>query len=201
MGESTPQVNPLTSQRAGSVSLADWLDLSAITPALANQLNLLVPSQEMRPFQRKISQREIVAAVAQNQQPIFQALVPDDEAWRLHWMTYFFNDNVDHTVRLSVTPRLQQPDSLMKFAQQIVSPATDTPVYPAIPFTADSNGLFNVRGGPRPEFFPGDLLLFVDETVRNDAVAGLARLMFRYELIPLPTATATDDTWVVNVIP
>lgn len=204
MGESTPQVNPLADPRAGSISLADWLNLSSITPAVANQLNLLIPSQEMERFQRKIAQREIPANVAQNQQPIFQATIPDDEAWRLHWMTYFHDDNVIHTVRLTLTPRLQNADSIMKFATQLAPQDTDTPIYPAVPNAivgAAVNSRFNVMGGPRPEFFPGDLLNFVDETVRANAVAGTARLMFRYELIPLPVVTATDTEWDVNVIP
>jgi len=200
MGESIPQVNPLTSPRAGSVSLADWLNLSSITPALANQLNLLVPSQEMGPFQRKVAQREMIAAVDNTEIPIYEAIVPDDEAWRLHWVTYFHNDDINHIVRLTVTPRLQQPDSFMRYARQTVTPSLDTPVYPAYAYVAPNSNLFNTQTGPRPEFFPGDHLFFVDETARNLVSLGLARLMFRYELIPVPVAMQTDDVWFVNVI-
>lgn len=201
MGESTPQVNPLADPRAGSISLADWLNLSSISPAVANQLNLLVPTQEIRPFQRQVITREIPAAVAQGQQPIFQATVPDDEAWRLQWMTYHHNDNAQHTVRLNVTPRLNNPDSIMKFAQQFAPADFDIPIYPSVPNAAAANNLFNVKSGPQPEFFPGDLLIFVDETLRNNPIAGTARLMFRYELIPLPVQMRADSVWTVNVIP
>lgn len=154
----------------------------------------------MRPFQRSVRTQEIPAAVAVGEVPLFQARVPDDEAWRLHWMTYFHNDSEAHIVRLTFSPRLEQPDSFMTIARQQIAQDIDSPIYPSMPTTIVTNSQFNQRGGEQPEFFPGDLLLFTDESVRVDVVAGIARLMFRYELIPLPVSMARDRVWTLNVI-
>ena len=130
MGESIPQVNPLSDPRAGSISLADWLDLTETTPAVRNQLNLLVPTQEMRDFQRQVRTRVLTVSPNVGEVAIFSGVVPDDEAWKLLWVSYLHTDTVSHEVRLSILPGV--PNAIIhNIDRTTVILGLETPLYPS----------------------------------------------------------------------
>lgn len=194
-----PQFLPLTNTRTGGATLGDWVSQASQTPVIDSQWTTLFPVQEMLPFQRQILTREIEPGVSQGENVLFEATVPDDEAWRLHFVSYFHDDNTNHTVRLAVVPRLQTVNGRYPYVRQQIREDIDTPLYPSMATSGTTqNNFFNQRGGKQPELFAGDAISLLDETARADAVAGVARILFRYERIPLPLTIDIDQVWTVQ---
>jgi len=154
----------------------------------------------MLPFQRQIKTRRMTVGVAQNDQALFEATVPDKESWRLLWMTYRHDDDISHNLRFSVVPSFQDLSTVNPITRQQVRDGEDTPLYPSMGTTGTQNNFFNQRGGPRPEFFPRDQIDVFDQTPVNRVAGTTAILIFRYELIPLPVSTETDEVWTAQSI-
>ncbi len=193
MGESIPQTKPLTDPRAGSVNLADWLNLSSIVPAVANQFNVLVPTQEMRPFQRRIQDQDVEAGPTVGQFALFQATVPFNEAWKILDVTMEQDDSVPHVLRWRYTPRLGIGGFRM-VARKTIAANVATPLYSSFSDEGIATG-FAVRGPQKTEFFPNDVITFADTTPAVNANVTWA-LRIRYELIPLPFAIRQSAEWV-----
>jgi len=192
MGESIPAVNPLTDPRAGSISLGEWLNLSSITPALANQLNLLVPTQEMEPFQRQIRTGLLQSAPTVGQVALFTATVPDDEAWRMIYLSIHQDDSVTHIYRWTVIPKIEN-GQLVMIARKSVNSNLETPLYRS--FSEENSASRFAPRGPLPvEFMPGDQIDVFDLTSQTDATT-IHKLSFRYELIPIPQKRSVDRLW------
>ncbi len=194
-----PQFLPLSNTRTGGATLADWVTQANQAPVIDSQWTTLFPVQDMLPFQRQLLTREIEPGVSQGENVLFEATVPDDEAWRLHFVSYFHDDNTNHTVRLAIVPRLQSPNGRYPYVRQQIREDIDTPLYPSMATSGTTqNNFFNQRGGEQPELFGGDAISLLDETARVDAVAGVARILFRYERIPLPLTIDIDGVWTVQ---
>ena len=189
---------PLLNTRTGGATFGDWVSQASQAPVIDSQSTTLFPVQDMLPFQRQILTREIEPSVSQNENVLFEATVPDNEAWRLIYLSYFHDDQSSHNVRFAVVPRLPIQNGRMPIVRQQVREDIDTAFFPSMPTGGTANNFFNQRGGEPPEFFAGDAISLLDETARADAVAGIARILFRYERIPLPLTIDIDSVWTVQ---
>jgi len=122
--------------------------------------------------------------------------VPATEMWELVTLSIRHTDSVDHTFRLRCNSPLA-PNQSWDYVVQIVGAGTETPLYPAIAFTADSNGLFNIRGGPKPIWLPFDTLTILDDTLVVDANINTFITM-RLEILPAPRRKELDT--IINGI-
>jgi len=189
-----PEFQPLETTAAGSIGLTDWLDIAKITAPIAYNQNILVPSQEMMAFQRQFRDVAVNIASVAGQRTISTGRVPVTEMWELVALAIRHTDSVDHTFRLRANSPLA-PNVSWDYAVQIISPGSDIALYPAIPFSADSNGLFNIRGGPPPKWLGLDTLTVLDDTVAIDANINTFITM-RLEI--LPAARLRDADEIIN---
>jgi len=192
MGESAVQnFDP----RLGSLVWAEWTGRASNNPLITEQLVTLIPVQEMLPFQRQVRTRQMDSTVIQGNNVLFEATIPQLEAWRLLWMSYRHVDNIFHILRFAVTPTLSNATVLNIITRRQVVNDIDTPLYPSMPVVATDDAEFDQRGGPQPDFFPGDKLSVLDETPMSKVPPTDVKLMFRYERIPIPVSQKVDDVW------
>jgi len=189
-----PEIVQLLSSRTGGNNFANWVAQSAQVPAIDSQLTTLIPVQEMLPFQRQILTREMGLSVPAGDLPLWEAIVPEDQAWRLHFAAIFHNDTPPHVFSFRFIPRAGAGNTFYQIARQQIRDNTDSPLYPSMAVNSTANNFFNQRGGERPEFFPGDAISLIGETL---AVVNpvTMRFIFRYELIPLPVSQTPDTVW------
>jgi len=186
-----PEFQPLETTAAGSIGLTDWLGIAKITAPVAYNQNILVPSQEMMPFQRQFRDVPINLASTAGQRVLASGRVPVTEMWELVALSIRHDDSVDHTFRLRCNSPLA-PNVSWDYAVQIVGGGTETPLYPAIAFTADSNGLFNIRGGPPPKWLGLDTLTILDDTVAVNANV-ITFFTMRLEILPAARLRDADE--------
>jgi len=184
--------------RLGSLKWADWTNRGSNQPLIKQQLSVLIPNQEMLPFQRQVLTREMLRSVPQGDNVLYEATVPQDQAWRLIWMTYRHVDNIFHILNFRVLPMLPNATIFHTITRRQVQNDTDTPLYPSMPVVATDDTQFDHRGGPRPEFFPGDKLSVLDETSMSKVGSTTCKLIFRYERIPLPVSQTIDNVWTAQ---
>jgi len=186
-----PEFQSLSTTASGSIGLTDWLDIAVVTAPIGFNQNVLVPSQEMMPFQRQFRDVPINLASVAGQRTITTGRVPVTEIWKLVALSIRHDDSVDHTFRLRCNSPLA-PNVSWDYAVQIVGGGTETPLYPAIAFTADSNGLFNIRGGPPPEWLGLDTLTVLDDTVAVNANV-ITFITMRLEIRPAARLKDADS--------
>ncbi len=186
-----PEFQSLSTTASGSVGLTDWLDVAVITAPVGFNQNILVPSQEMMPFQRQFRDVAINQASVVGQRILASGTVPVTEMWELVALGIRHDDSVDHTFRLRCNSPLA-PNQSWDYAVQIIPPGQETPLYPAIPYTADSNGLFNIRGGPPPKWLGLDTLTILDDTVAVNANV-ITFITMRLEILPAARLKDADS--------
>jgi len=186
-----PEFQRLETTDSGSAGLADRLAIDTNVAPIGFSQNVLVPSQEMAPFQRKFRDVPINLASVAGQRTITTGRVPRNEIWKLVALSIRHDDSVDHTFRLRCNSPLA-PNVSWDYMVQIVGGGTETPLYPAIPYTADSNGLFNIRGGPPPEWLAGDTLTILDDTVAIAANV-ITFITMRLEIMPQLRVKSLDE--------
>jgi len=183
--------------RLGSVNWANWTQQASQLALIAAQARLLFPVQEMLPFQRRIRQFDLANSPAVGQSALFQATVPDDEAWRMIDLTVEHDDSTTHIFRWTYIPRFDGA-SLRMITRKAVNSNTETPLYRSF---SDENSAsrFAPRGPNVVEFYPGDRIDVFDLTGATDADV-VTEIRMRYELIPLPIEIALDDIWTTTTV-
>ena len=168
--------------RLGSTKWADWTNQASNLALIAAQLRLLVPIQEMMPFQRQVFQEFIQVTPAIGQTTIFTWTVPQDEAWKLLHVSVAHSDPTNLTWTLDIQSA-RDVNVLMPVARVVVEPLFIVPLYPSAPGTGGLS-TFGAQTGPPREAFPGDEVQVRNRTPMTAAVPVSVRL--RWELVPLP---------------
>lgn len=161
-------------------------------------LNVLVPVQDQKQFQRRIKTRKIVVDLTVGQKVSFLAIVPRDppEAWRLLWVGVLQGDGGDINYILRLTDQKGDANPIT-ISRRVVPPNVDVPLYPAKAINAGTNVFFDTVTGPPWEAFPGDKI----ELVSQDGIANAnakSTLIIRYELFPPPVRLTTDTEFAGN---
>jgi len=168
--------------RLGSTKWADWTNQASNLALIAAQLRLLIPTQEMMPFQRRIFQEFIQVTPAIGQTTIFTWTVPRDESWRILHVSVFHGDVPNLTWTLDVESALDV-NLLLPVARAVVQQNILSPLYPSANAQAAIT-VFRAESGPAVEAYPGDEVQVRNRTPMTAAVPISVR--FRWELIPLP---------------
>lgn len=194
MGEFAVQnVDP----RLGSLRWADWTNRASNLPLVRFQGTVLVPIQEMRPFQRQVREADIATSLSPGQRARFEATVPIDEAWKILDVTMEHDDSVDHEILWSYNPRRGAGGNHI-VSRGPIPVGIQTPIYRS--FTAFvSSGTFAPRGAEAVEFFPDDDISFFSLAVAVDPTV-IWRFRIRYELIPLPLEQDVTTEWTSQAI-
>jgi len=194
MGESiVKNVDP----RLGSLRWAAWTNRGGNQALIQNQLTVLLPVQELLPFQRQIREQQLGATPAVTEKSIFTVTVPIDEAWRMIDVTYEHDDSTTHILEWSYFPRDGAGDQHM-IARKSVNMNLATPLYRSFS-EENSASRFAPRGPTTVEFFARDQIQIFDLTGATDADVQ-ARLRLRWELIPLPQDQRLSTQWLGQTI-
>jgi len=188
-----PEIIPLRSSRTGGNIFSQWVAQASQTPAVDSQLSILIPTQEMRPFQREVRTfTDDQASVPIGQRATFRAIVPEGEAWRILWIGVRHSD--PGTLTWGVSLESATPTSIDFLPIRTnVDADTDTPLYPANTQSGSSNR-FNWNTSPELEAFQGDAVRVAMISPASGIL--LATVLLRYELIPIPLVLRADDVWV-----
>lgn len=178
--------------RLGSTNWADWTNQASNRPLIVGQFQQLLPVQEMLPFQRVIRTRGFSQGFIVNQRVTFEAVIPDDEAWKILAVGIEHSNTVDMIWVLRYTRRGQP--FLYRVTRAVATPNNATPLYPSSALD-QSDSRFRALTGPPLEVFPGDTLTILSPTPAA-AAGGVADFSIRYELIPLPLRTEVDTLFV-----
>jgi len=194
MGESiVKNVDP----RLGAIEWARWTNRAGNQSLVKGQLSTLLPVQELRDFQRQIREQQVNAGPSAGQQAIFNVTVPELEAWRMIDVTYEHDDSVTHILHWFYNPN-RGATGEHTIARKAVNMNTATPLLRS--FSEEgSASRFAPRGPNQVEFFPFDVITFLDLTSATDAnVTAVLRL--RWELIPLPQDKRLSTQWLGQAI-
>jgi len=183
--------------RLGSVNWANWTDQASQLALIAAQARMLFPVQEMLPFQRQIRQQDLANSPAVGQSVVFQAEVPDDEAWRMIDLTVEHDDSTTHIFRWTYIPRFSGAGIRM-IARKSVNMNTETPLYRSFS-DETSASRFAPRGPNAVEFYSGDRIEIFDLTGATDADV-ITRMRIRYELIPLPLDVSLVNEFTTTTV-
>lgn len=191
MGESVvPNFDP----RLGSTRWASWTDQASNRPLIIAQLRQLVPVQEMLPFQRQIFHQNEEIVTAQGQTERAEAVVPDDEAWRLRSVTVIHTDTAPKTFRLIVVSGLNV-NITANYVGRDVTQNVITSLYPA-GVSVNSALRFAPSTGPPIEAFPRDTVQVRSNTGTAAAGGAQTNIIIEWELIPLPLADNLSELFV-----
>ncbi len=158
-------------------------------------LNVLVPVQDQKQFQRRIRTRQITSNLTVGQKVSFFAIVPVDpkEAWKIHYIGIGHDDGGNLNVVAHF--RDQKPASnFQTISRRAAPPNVDVPLYPAKAINAGTSVFFDTVTGPPYEMFPGDLVEVITETPTANANVKVT-FIIRYELIPPPVRLDDDEVF------
>jgi len=191
-----PEILPLNNVRTGGVGLGDWVSQAGNEPVVDSQLTILVPTQDMLPFQRRIFTRELDAAsVPIGQRATFVGTVPAKEAWRILWIGVRHSDPTSLIFSVELNPATP---SNVNYAPVRVSVDSNTnvPLYPASEADGVSNRFFQ-HAGPPLELFEGDQLRITQVSLAT--AIELTSLVVRYELIPPARVLGRDGVFGFSI--
>lgn len=183
--------------RLGSLRWADWTNRASNLALVRAQGTVLIPVQELLPFQRQIVEEDVALALVLGQVALFTARVPIDEAWRILNVTLEHDDSVTHDVRFGYFPRAGA-GNFRAISNLPVAVGQETPIYNSSAALAAATQ-FGVRGPVPVEFFPDDDINILDQTVAANANV-LWGLRIRYEQIPLPLEQAIGSRFISTAI-
>jgi len=170
--------------RIGNTRWAEWTNHASKAALIQAQSTVLFPVQEMLPFQRQIFHQAETVVTAQGQTERVEAVVPDDEAWRLISVNIAHTDTAPKAFRLVIVSGLDvnvNQDYTLKDVTQNIN----TSLYPA-GSSVNSALRFAPTTGPPIEAFPRDIVQVRSNT--GTAAPGGAQTTFilTWELIPPP---------------
>lgn len=198
MAKSRPEeISPerMVDPRAGGPNLAEWLNLGSIVPPILAQLPILVPTQEMMPFQRRIRHQHIQISLAVGKRALATGIVPDDEAWKILQITVIHTDTAEKFFALRIVSGL----NVNLIAQYILTSVGPNSQRQAL--FPGSNGETAktrsvVRTGPVPEAYPRDQVLIADLTATAAAPGAQVDIILSYEIIPVPASDILSEEFV-----
>jgi len=171
----------------GSLNLSKWLELSGGRSPTSEIAPVLLPTQDMRPFQRRLRTQTKVQAVAATQAAAFSVDVPNNENWRLvlMWISHvnLGTGGVVFQFRRTFTHLLPGlPFTLWE--GEIDDTSVGEVIYPSAVQRARVavNRFVDLRGDEGVEFFRGDNI----SVVQSDAAVtpGTVTIAIAYEIIP-----------------
>lgn len=186
----------LQTPEAGAFALNDWLGQTDNEATVQAIETVLLPTQEMMPFQRKIRQVLIQVSPGIGQVPIISGKVPRNESWLLHRASAETSEG--HFYTFSVLP-LRNGSILHKIGNFSLETGIQTPLYPSRwEQTVNNNERFNMQPGYWPEFMPGDLVQF--NTSEVAVAAHVVKFQMRYEVRPVPNLFENDEVFAGQTI-
>lgn len=162
-------------------------------------LDVMLPVQEMSKFQRRIRDFEFTLQLLAGQKGLVQAIVPNDETWRILWAGIANGDSGSKFTVLDITPRNLAKVGVVVSSRDVAPGAIST-LYPSS--TAGAGTTENeARTGPPYDAFPGDRVRINDIT-GTTAVGPISWTAYmRYEVMPPPVRADRDTEFVATVIP
>ena len=171
--------------RVGNVSWAEWTSQQTNESLIQAQLRLLVPVQDMLPFQRQIVEEPAQALPSVGQQSVFTWIVPLIESWRIMSMSVLHTDTAPVEFSFNIISN-RNPNMVMPVSRQLVSANVQTSLYPSAPSTVGPTTM-RAQAGPPAEAFPRDI-------VQVRSIGGIAApstggnsFRFQYQQISSPS--------------
>ncbi len=177
----------ITTPNAGGISLLSWLDLPSNVQPVEEIAGIIVPVQEQLPFQSRWFYLDAqLAAIGQNDAFQFDALCPEDEAWRIDYILVFHDSaqNLDFEVRV-VHPASTGVANLDRVIHLATDENTTQMLYPIrnLQGTVSRNELYDYT---EPLHILSEETLRIRTDVNPDVATITVSVTVRYQQIPPP---------------
>ncbi len=182
----------LRNQLAGTFGFNDWVSQGDSKATIRKILRTMVPTVDMRDFQRRfkfISGSQAVAIGQRVSQVRF--VVPENEAWRPIAFQFENGDSAGHQVEVDITVDNSGLVSIFRIVRSFIVATTRKLIY-------GTNQDGSMSGAADDQLYtsfwpvilePTDVFVFTDLT--TSAVATTQRWTFVYELVPKPATELT----------
>lgn len=176
----------LQGSRSGAFGLNDFLGQlnNNVTPQRI--LRSILPTQEMRAFQRVYKFDSAAPMIAIGERWTVTWVIPRAEWWRVLAIQWVNGDTVSHAISVGTAIDRSDPIQTLRASQIIVDGGKAQLVYGLDNMALGGNEYFGRFPAPLQ---PGDILSVGDETVA--VVANQPQYTLVYELVPRPAEPTT----------
>lgn len=203
MGERATEEKPppnieIDNLRIGSQNLSQWLQLPGGRSPVQKIAPILLPTQEMRPFQREVRASRQDQAVGIGQQAAFSITVPNDENWKLllMWIEHVDMGFGGGVFEFKRTMQHLLPGLFFSLWEgELEDGGGGQVIYPTAVQRARIavDNFVDIRGNALVEFYRGDVIAVTQN--KAAVTAGVARVAIVYELIPALSSVEDGPDW------